>query len=120
MTCPNLHAGEEAETSPKPEAMRRLKARYLLLLEEKMQLLRKLEERGRQLKDLREDKSTYHRTLIERGMRAVKAAEEERDKKVHELTMQLNAYKESGTSDKRVHRPKAQVHEAQVSMCHMD
>ena len=101
--------------SPEPGAFQRLKTKYLSTVEEKMQLLEKLEERDNQLKVLREEKlakgeeSTANYPDVMRSLSVgdaqspadpraevdrLRGVLEDREKKIHNLQVQLNSFQQ--------------------------
>ena len=107
--------GKTDNVSPEPGAFQRLKTQYLRMLEEKMQLLDKLEKRDNQLKALREEKlakgeeSTANypdvmhllsvgdtqspadpRAEVDR----LRGVLDDREKKIHNLQVQLNSFQQ--------------------------
>ena len=107
--------GKTDNVSPEPGAFQRLKTQYLRMLEEKMQLLDKLEKRDNQLKALREEKlakgeeSTANYPDVMRSLSVgdaqspadpraevdrLRGVLDDREKKIHNLQVQLNSFQQ--------------------------
>ena len=107
--------GKTDNVSPEPGAFQRLKTQYLSTVEEKMQLLEKLEERDNQLKVLREEKlekgeeSTANYPDVMRSLSVgdaqspadpraevdrLRGVLDDREKKIHNLQVQLNSFQQ--------------------------